>query len=112
MKLEQWGEEFISSLFQEISYQDYFFDSDELLKDDARSFVNVGCTNLLLQIQKKLNQVHPNKRFIATKCDAGRISLVIEEKIRLPFTPQGLSNFEPRVTAHVEAGLQRVRKDR
>lgn len=112
IKLEQWGEEFISSLFQEISYQEYFFDADEPIRDDVRSFVYVGCTDLLLQIQRKLNEVDPNRRFISARCAAGRISIVIEERVKLPFAPQGLSNFEPRVTAYVEAGLQRVRKDR
>lgn len=112
MKLESWGEDFIGGLYKEISYQDYFFGSTEDPKAGARSFVTIDCSNLLLQLKKNLGQVPSVISFVSTSCAGGRIKVVLTKKVRLPFSPPGAVNFEPRVIAHVEAGLQRVQNER
>jgi len=83
--LEVLGEELLSSLYQEIDYQEY-----QNVNESAR--VMVG------------------KAYIkSANCDSGRMTLVLSKEVSLPFQPGFLDGFTPQVNAVISGGVQRTR---
>ena len=109
MKLERWGEIFITDLYQEIAYEEYYFTAYEPSSKELRNYVEVDCSKLLLDMREKSRTFPPAKSVESASCNLGRVKLVLSKEVQLPFIPQGFVNFRPKVVAHVEAGLQRVR---
>ena len=112
MKLERWGEDFIVSLYQELAHQEYYFGATEPYVEGIRSFIEVDCNGLIQNMREKFKLASQTKVIISASCASNRLRLSLSEEVRLPFIPQGLSNFQPKVVAHIEAGLQRVRTNR
>ena len=111
-RLENWGEDFVASLFSEISYDRYFFDSFRNIDSRNRIFIPVDC-GLVLQNIGVASRNFPRKISIEkAECDQGQLKLVLAERIDFPFFARALSGIEPKVVVHVRGGLQRVRAAR
>ena len=111
-RLESWGEDFVASLFSEISYERYFFDAYQHTESKNRIFVPVDC-GLVLQNMGVASRNFPRTISIEqAECDQGQLKLVLAERIVVPFFAEALSGIEPKVVVHVRGGLQRVRAAR
>ena len=109
LKLERWGEDVIANLYQEVAHENYYFGNSEIYTEGIRSFVEVDCSSLISNLKEKIKKFPNTKNLVSSSCSSGRLKISLSEAIRLPFLPQGLSNFQPTIVIHVEAGLQRVR---
>lgn len=111
-RLESWGEDFVASLFSEISYERYFFDPYINIESRNRIFIPVDC-GLVLQNVGAASRNFPRKISIEkVKCDQGQLKLVLAQPISFPFLGEAFFGIEPKVVVHISGGLQRVRAAR
>ena len=107
--LEVLGEELLSSLYQEIDYQEYFFGESMNVSTGARSWLPFQCS-ILMQNVNETARVMVGKAYIkSANCDSGRMTLVLSKEVSLPFQPGFLDGFTPQVNAVISGGVQRTR---
>lgn len=109
LRLERIGEDFIASLYQEVSYDQYFRDESISSMEVHQRPIPVSCQQLLSGISRDSPSLAKAIKILAFRCESGRLNLAISERVNLPFIPQFLANFEPIVIAHVGAELRRIK---
>lgn len=107
-RLESWGEDLVASLFNEVSYERYFFDPYQNIDSRNRIFIPVDCVLVLQNIGVASRNFPRNISIEKAECDQGQLTLVLAERIAFPFFAEALSGIEPKVVVHVRGGLQRV----
>ena len=109
LRLERVGEDFIASLYQEVSYDHYFRDESISSMEVHQRPIPVSCQQLMSNILRDSPRVAKTIKILAFRCESGRLNLSISERVNLPFIPQFLTDFEPIVIAHVGAELRRIK---
>jgi hypothetical protein len=114
MHLERLGEDLVTEVLKDISYQDYYFgdsysgNSQSSANAHAREFVPVTCREVIRKLSQLAQNLPRNTKFLSGDCTMNRVNLAISKRVNLPFLPQALANFQPDVIAFVSGGLQRV----
>ena len=109
MDLEILGEDFLSSLYQEIDYEEYFFGDDVAVSTGARSWLPFQCAILMKNIVENSRLLVDQARIKSARCNYGRVSLVLSKEVKMLFQPAFLASFKPEVTATISGGVQRTR---
>lgn len=108
LRLERWGEEMISDIYQDISYIDYYFRDSEQLLSENRKYVSVDCDDLLNKLNESSRDFPIEITLRSISCEHGQIEIILSENIKLPFTPAALSTIKPTVEVYIKGGLQQV----
>ncbi len=109
MNLEVLGEDLLSSVYQEINYQEYFFGNSESVTTYTRSWLPFDCGPLIRRTGELSRNLRRSVRIDTIQCSSSRLTLLLTEEVPLPFQPGFLSTFKPVVFANVSGGVQRVR---
>ena len=112
LRLERWGEDLISNLYREISYEKYFFDENSSSGSIDRVFVPVDCNSLVRNLRNSSNEFPRGVLVERFDCQYGVLKITLSEEINFPFLPESISNIHPKVVVHIGGGLQRVRGNR
>lgn len=112
IRLERWGEDFLTGIYQEISYESYFFDEQPSTNFNNRDYVPVDCATLLRRISQSMGRFPQGVNLRSVSCQVGQMRLIITRKVELPFMPESLAGLQPEVVAYVAGGLQRLRANR
>lgn len=114
MKLERAGEDLVSQVLSEISYQDYYFggsssnNSPSFTATNNRVFIPVTCHEVIEKLSQLADALPRDTRVLSVDCASDQLKLSIKKRVDLPFLPQPLVDLQPEVVAFVSGGLQRV----
>ena len=109
LELEALGEDFFSSVYQEIDYQKYFFEENNEVTSKSRSWVPFDCSTIIEQAYIKRQYLNRDISLREITCNAGRVTLIFAWQVKLPYEPGFLDAFKPEVIAIISGGVQRVR---
>jgi len=108
ISLERWGEEMLSDIYQNIAYADYYFKEVTNPVNNSRKFIPVDCLDLHTAFTRAGLEFPEVIDVVSFSCNSGIVELAISKRVKLPFLPPALSNFEPKVQVYIKGGLQQV----
>lgn len=114
VNLERLGEDLVSEVVREISYQEYYFgqiyNGNQQRNTDSASrvFIPITCPEVLTKLYNLARNLPRNTRLLSADCAMNQLRLSITKRVDLPYFPRSLVNFQPDVIAYVGGGLQRI----
>lgn len=114
LTLDRVGEDLVSDVMREISYEEYYFgvmpdvNQQKGLDSNPRIFLPITCPDLLTKVSKLAQSLPRDVRLLSFNCAKNQVRISITKRVYLPYFPRSLVNFQPHVIAFVGGGLQRV----
>ena len=99
LKLESLGEEILSSLYTSIDYERYYFDS-------GSERVPFSCSELTNNLQNSIVSLATKVKVVSQSCENGRLSMILGQRVELPFLPNLFREFQPEVRAYISGEMR------
>ena len=107
LKLESLGEELLSSLYTSIDYESYYFDSGiEHYFDSGIERVPFSCSELLNNFENSIVSLTIKVKVVSQTCENGRLSMILGQRVELPFLPNVFHEFQPEVRAYISGEMR------
>ena len=99
LKLESLGEELLSSLYNSIDYERYYFEA-------GRELVPFSCSELTNNLENSIVSLATKVKVVSQSCENGRLSMILGQRVELPFLPNLFREFQPEVRAYISGEMR------
>ena len=106
MALEHKGELLLRGAFRKIAYDQYYF--GEVSETARKSFIPFDCSELRSNIESTIYAASQSYTVVGLTCDLNQLTLVLREKVKLPFSPPIFQDVRPQVFSYTKGGVQRI----